>query len=127
MLQIGTVFAVSPLERAPLDSARLVNAFGSPLGNSININQQVQITANITNMQEDTQEFVYIVQIKDDSGKIMYLAFITGSLSPGQKLSPALSWITENQGTYTAEIYVWDSFSSQEALSESEEIVITVS
>lgn len=125
---LGIVFAVPPLEKTDVSNPSLVNAFGSPLGNNINLNQQVQVSAEITNNQDVDQEFVYIVQIKNERGVIVSLGFLSGiELAPLQSFSPALSWSTKTSGTYTAEIYVWDNLENQEALSELQTIEIIVS
>jgi len=81
------------------------------------VDQQVQIVADLTNSQDRIQNFAYIVQIKDDEGVSISLAWITGALSPNQRLSPALSWTAERAGIYTAEIFVWESITNPDALS----------
>lgn len=122
-----TSLAIEPLDRAPATSPRLVDAFGNQVTEHVNVNQQVQITADITNNQNTSQDFVYIVQIKDGENIVVSLAWITGSLSPGQLLSPALSWTPDRAGSFIAEIYVWESLSNQDALSKSISIKITAS
>ena len=81
------------------------------------VDQQVQIVADLTNSQDRIQNFVYIVQIEDDEGVSISLAWITGALSPNQRLSPALSWTPDKAGMYTAEIFVWESVTNPDALS----------
>ncbi len=123
-----SAFGVLPLERVIMDSPNLVNAFGSPVGNNINLNQQVQVSTKITNNQDTVQEFVYIVQIKNENGVIVSLGFLGGiELAPGQSFSPALSWSAKNSGTYTTEVYVWDNLKNQEPLSDFKAIDIIVS
>jgi len=112
------VFGLEPLERAVINDERLVNFSGATLGKHIIVNQQVQITAKITNAQETIQPFVYIVQIKDENDIVVNLGWISGSMTEYQNLSPSLSWIPEKSGVYTAEIYVWDSLLTQEALTK---------
>ena len=80
------------------------------------VDQQVQIVADLTNSQDRIQNFAYIIQIKDDDVTVS-LAWITGSLSSNQRLSPALSWTPERAGIYTAEIFVWESITNPDALS----------
>jgi len=89
---INPAFGVSPLERAVVNDARLVNLSGSTLGEHILVNQQVQITAKITNTQDANQDFVYIVQIKDENDVVVKLGWISGSLTKFQSFSPSLSW-----------------------------------
>ena len=81
------------------------------------VDQQVQIVADLTNSQDRIQNFAYIVQIEGDKGVSISLAWITGALSPNQRLSPALSWTPDKAGMYTAEIFVWESITNPDALS----------
>jgi hypothetical protein len=111
---IGTV--VPPLERAPAANLRIVDAFGNSLS-TVNVDQQVQITADLANGQDREQAFAYLVQIQDGNGVTVSLAWITGSLSAGQSFSPALSWIPTSAGTYTATAFVWESVDNPTALS----------
>lgn len=105
---INPVFAITPLDRVDITNPRLVNAFGSKISDQINVNQQVQISADVKNNQEKSQKFVYVVQVKNQSGVIVSLGWISGSLNPGQTFSPALSWTPKVSNVYTAEIFVWD-------------------
>ena len=122
--QSAFVFALQALERSPASNPRLVNAFGERVIEHVNVNQQVQLTADIKNNQEVSQNFVYIVQVKDSRGIVIYISWITGRLEPDQSFSPALSWTPHTSGTYIAEIFVWDSLANQDALSESLSIKI---
>jgi len=121
---IGTV--VPPLERAPASNARVVDAFGKAL-TSVAVDQQVQITADLVNGQSREQAFAYLVQVQDENGVTVSLAWITGSLSAGQSFSPALSWIPAASGTYTAQVFVWESVDNPTALSPPASVSITVS
>ena len=125
MIIIGGLFmanepalGITPLERAVINDERLVNLSGASLGKHIIVNQQVQITAKITNTQEEIQDFVYIVQIKDENDLVVKLGWISGSLTSFQSFSPSLSWTPKQSGVYTAEIYVWDSLLHQDALTD---------
>ncbi len=83
--------------------------------------------ADLTNNQEITQNFAYIIQIKNNENIVIHLAWITGSLVEHQSLSPALSWTPSSPGIYVTEIYVWESLSNQDALSQPNYISIIVS
>ena len=112
----NSAFGIEPLDRAVINDERLVNLSGATLGEHIIVNQQVQITAKITNTQEDNQPFVYIVQIKDENDIVVKLGWISGSMTKYQNLSPSLSWTPKESGVYNAEIFVWDSLLTQGAL-----------
>jgi len=97
------------IRRVDITNPRLVNAFGGKISNQVNVNQHVQITADIKNNQDKVQKFVYIVQVKNQVGVVISLGWINGlSLEPGQTFSPALSWTPLVSNEYTAEIFVWD-------------------
>ncbi|MCJ8305456.1 MAG: hypothetical protein HRU07_00210 [Nitrosopumilus sp.] len=120
---IGTV--VPPLERAPAANLRTVDAFGNSL-DTVSVDQQVQISADLANGQDREQAFAYLVQIQDGNGVTVSLAWITGSLSSGQSFSPALSWIPTEAGTYTATAFVWESIDNPTALSPPVSTTVTV-
>ena len=124
---IDSVFALDGIQRAEIQNSRLLNSFGEALSQNINTNSQVQISSDILNKQQNIQTFVYIVQITDDSGVIQKITWISASLNPNQKLAPAISWIPTKPGTYTAQIYVWDSIRDANALSAKTELKILVS
>ena len=104
---------------------RTVDAFGNSL-NSVSVDQQVQISADLANGQDREQSFAYLVQIQDGDGVTVSLAWITGSLSSGQSFSPALSWIPTESGSYTATAFVWESVDNPTALSPPVSTTITV-
>ena len=49
-VSIIPAFALMELERASIMDPRLENAFGAPVLDNINVNQQIQISADITRM-----------------------------------------------------------------------------
>jgi len=121
---IGTI--VPPLERAPAANLRTVDAFGNSL-NTVTVDQQVQISADLSNGQDKKQDFAYLVQVQDGDGVTVSLAWITGSLTEGQLFSPALSWIPTDSGSYTATAFVWESVDNPTALSPPVSTTISVS
>ncbi len=120
-------FALTELQRATISDPRLETTFGIPIENNVNVDQQFQISADITNNQEKSQNFVYLVQIKDKTGFVVSLGWISGQLTPDQKLSPSLSWSPEKSGEFTAEIYVWEGLINHKALTEYTTLQINVS
>ena len=90
------------------------------------VNKQVQITADVTNGQDRTQPFAYLVQIQNQDGVVVSLSWISGSLDPGQSLNPSQSWVPMSPGTYTAQIFVWAGINNPDALSPPLNMVITV-
>jgi hypothetical protein len=127
MISITPAFALTEIERASMVDPRLENAFGAPVSDKINVNQQIQISADITNHQTRSQNFVYLVQIKNDSDFVVSLGWISGQLTPDQKFSPSLSWTPVESGEFIAEVFVWEGIVSHKALSEYTTLQIRVS
>ena len=120
---IGTI--VPPLERAPISDLRAVDSFGNTL-DVVSVDSQIQLAADLTNNQDKTQEFAYLIQIQNESGVTVSLNWITGSLTEGQSLSPASSWTPTEAGTYEVTAFVWESIENPTALSPTATIAITV-
>ena len=91
-----------------------------------NVNKQVQITSDVTNNQDRTQPFAYLVQIQNQDGVVVSLSWLSGSLDAGQSLNPSQSWTPVLPGTYTAQIFVWAGINNPDALSPPLNMVITV-
>lgn len=127
MVSFLPAFGLQGTGRAEIKNSRLVNSFGESIPLNINAYQQVQVTSEITNKQDVSQNFVYIVQIMDHNGVTVKLTWFSATLGPGQTLSPAISWSTDKPDTYTAEIYVWDSIKDASPLAPATQIKIIVS
>jgi hypothetical protein len=120
-------FALTELQRVTISDPRLENAFEIQIVDNVNVYQQIQISADITNNQKKSQNFVYIVQIKNENGIVVSLGWISAQLSLNQKLSPSLSWSPDNEGKFIAEIFVWEGLLNHIALSEYTMLQINVS
>ena len=120
---IGTI--VPPLERVPISDLRAVDSFGSTL-DTISVDSQIQLAADLTNGQDKSQDFAYLIQIQDGNGVTVSLNWITGSLSASQSLSPATSWTPTEAGTYEVTAFAWESIENPTALSPTSTITITV-
>ena len=120
---IGTI--VPPLERAPATNLRIVNTFGNSI-DTVAVDQQVQITADLSNGQDRDQDFAYLIQIQNSDGVTVSLSWIAGSLSPGQSFSPSASWTPTSAGTYDVTAFVWESIDNPTALSPPLSIDVSV-
>ena len=120
---IGTI--VPPLERAPATNLRIVDTFGSSI-DAVSVDQQVQITADLSSGQDKDQDFAYLIQIQNSDGVTVSLSWIAGALSSGQSFSPSGSWTPTSAGTYTVTAFVWESIDNPTALSPPLSIDISV-
>ncbi|MDE1769588.1 MAG: hypothetical protein KGI28_03405 [Thaumarchaeota archaeon] len=110
----GTI--IPPLEQTPASNPRVLDSAGNSL-DRINVDQQIQIVSDVTNQENKEQPFAYLVQIQDSNGITLSLSWITGSIVPKQTLNLGQSWLPTTAGTYTAQIFVWQSITNPNALS----------
>src|SRR3989338_2635221 len=101
------------IDDSVLQDAKLV----SDDDNTIQVDNQVMIVADLSNGQDRNQKFAYIVQIHNENDIVVSLSWLTGNLSPYQTFSPAQSWTPTQAGTYTVQIFVWESVDSPTPLS----------
>ena len=120
-------FALGELERAVISNPKLVNAFGIPIGNNVNVDQQIQISSDITNNQDTSQNFVYLVQIKDKNNLVVSFGWFSGELNPHQTWNTSVFWIPDNAGEFTAEIFLWEALINHKALTKYTTLQINVS
>lgn len=108
------------LDDSVLRDAKLV----SDDNKTICVDKQVMIVADLSNGQDRDQKFAYIVQIQNESNIVVSLSWLTGQLAPYQTFSPAQSWTPTESGTYTVQIFVWESIDNPTALSRT--LLLTV-
>jgi hypothetical protein len=114
------LISVIVLATTPVVYAQISGGVSTKLQNGVwqvPVNKQVQVAADVNNGQDRDQSFAYIVQIKDQNGVVVQLSWLTGTLTPGQSLNPSQSWTPATTGSYTAEIFVWESINNPDALS----------
>jgi len=118
--------ALSKTEQVPASDPEIVdtagNALAAPTANDILI-----VQATITNDDDVAHTVTFLVQIKNSAGEIVNLGWVRDiELSVDESQTPGLSWLPDGAGTYTAEVYVWESLSSAVALSPVKTITFTV-
>ncbi|MGH9909018.1 MAG: beta strand repeat-containing protein, partial [Nitrososphaerales archaeon] len=90
---------------------KLVDQTGAALS-SPSVGMQVLIQSDVKNTLSTDQQFTYIVQIKDSGGATIMISWMIGTLPAGKEYAVAQSWLVENKGQYTAEVFVWQSLSN---------------
>lgn len=115
----------APIIRGPpANNPRILDSSGNALIGPVKVGQQIQITYTLANGLNCVQPFAYLVQIQDIDGKTVSLSWITGTLLAGQSLNPAQSWTPQHNGTYTAQIFTWQSIDNPNALAPP--VIITI-
>lgn len=89
-------------ENIEFSNFRAVDFMGTTL-NSIQLDQQVQFTADIKNNQNIEQDFAFVVTIDNLQKQVKW---ITGRLAPGQTLSPAISFSFDSEKKYQVNAYL---------------------
>lgn len=120
-------FLSAPIIRGNFENIpRIVDLSGNAIVGAVKVGQQIQVTADLVNGQDCVEPFAYIVQIQDDNGVTLSLSWLTGTLGINQSLNPGQSWIPTASGTYTAQIFIWDSLDNPNSLAPPMSATITV-
>ncbi|MEM3084960.1 MAG: Ig-like domain-containing protein, partial [Nitrososphaerales archaeon] len=102
-------------EKVSVGRINLVDQSGSRL-RDVSVGQQVMIQTSMTSNLATSQEIAYISQVKDADGVTVALSWVVSTVSPGQSLELAISWLPNRSGDYTAEVFVWKSITDPEPL-----------
>lgn len=106
----------APIIRGPASNPRILDSSGNTITGPVKVGQQIQISHVLANGLNCNMPFVYVVQIQDHDGVTVALSWINGTLLAGQSLNPAQSWAPQYNGTYTAQIFTWQSLDNPYAL-----------
>ena len=86
-------------------NVEIVNTLGQKL-HDIAPGQALQVVADITNPNDLTQRFVYMLDIKDNrNNSIQPTQWITGTINADQTFNVGLSWIPQESGEFIATVY----------------------
>jgi Tol biopolymer transport system component/sugar lactone lactonase YvrE len=96
-------------------NGRITDILGNPVY-FVTENEQVVITADVSNNSGSSQPFAFLAQVLDEFGATVAFSWISGNLNDGQSFSPALSWSTASAGTYTVKMYLWQALDDPFAL-----------
>jgi len=86
-----------------------------PLGQKLDeifIGQQVLFQADVRNILDEKQPFAFLVLIKDADGITISLSWISGILPASETLAAAQSWVPDEAGSFTVEVFLWESVST---------------
>jgi hypothetical protein len=77
--------------------------------------EQVSISTSFKNYQQFEQSYAIILQITDSEGFTAELDWSAGRLASGQVANVTNAWNTDEVGTYTVKMFVWDGVSQTPA------------
>jgi len=106
-----------------LDNIDLVNSFGQKF-DEIKSEQVLQVAADITNSNDYSQDFIYMVEVKNYENTIVQPAkWITGTLNSKQTLNIGLSWIPKETGQFRATVSAGTDVNSVSNIADIEIVV----
>lgn len=106
-----------PTERVPASTPETVDALGNAVASPA-VNTVTVIQAEVCNDDTSSHTFTFFVQIKDANGVVIAINWIQDfTLAAGACATPGISWTPTNTGSYTLEVFVWESIANPIALS----------
>jgi len=105
---LGNIFFTNP---------NVVDSSGNPVI-SVLVGERVVFSAFIDNDRSTELPFAFGIVITNDVSAFEKVAWITGSLTPGQTFSPALSWTPDTPGVYTISLELWNNPNERDLLAQ---------
>jgi len=109
-----------------ISQVKLVDESNQPVSN-VEAGQMVLLQSVMKNNLDTKQKFITIYQIKDSSGTPVMLFWMSSHIPAKESIDTAISWIPAIKGTYTLQIFLWESLANPVPIGEFSESVITVS
>jgi hypothetical protein len=125
--RVNTVVGTAATTDSTTPSApALANVDGSTV-TEVTTGQQVVITSNVTNNDDQPRPATVIVEVRDADGITVYLQWQTATIAANGEIQVGLSWIPEDEGDYTIRTFVVSNLTTPQVLSEVVESEVTVS
>lgn len=90
------------------------------------VGQKIKFVTQISNNDQKSQSYSYIMQVKDENNKVVDLLWIDGTVDPTKKKTVEIQWEPKISAKYDIEIFVWDGISSGIPLTTKTEYHLTV-
>lgn len=103
----------------------MVDTSGHALSSFIT-GQEIGVQSVLSNHGTTDQKFAYLVQVIDSSGGVDYFQAFSASMLGNQSFNATQVWIPKDPGTYTVQVFVWDSLASAVPLTNVVEKQVTV-
>ena len=95
-----------------IEKVQMRDSFDRPILQKPIVGQKINFVTEISNNDQKSQSYSYIIQIKDENNRIVDLRWIDGTIIPTKKKTAEILWEPKNSGKYTVEIFVWDGIES---------------
>jgi len=111
----------------PASSQKFVDPNTGAEKTSGTVGQAIGLQATVKNVDVVSKTFTAIFKVKDASGVTISISWVTGTLAPGQELTPGVSWTPSAAGTYTVEVLVVKTLAEPTPYSDIQTKTLTVS
>ncbi len=125
ILSLGVLQIAHASSDVTLTSPTMVTITGQTL-TSLHVGQQIGIQSIVTNHGTSDQKFTYLVQVLNSRGGTEYLQGFSASMLANQSFTAAQVWVPKDPGSYTVQVFVWDSLASAIPLTDVIQTHITV-
>ncbi|MEM4609135.1 MAG: hypothetical protein QXI57_05820 [Candidatus Methanomethylicaceae archaeon] len=123
----ATAIVGVPIERpVPASAQKFVDPVTGAEKVSGKVGETIMLQASVKNVDVVDRPFTAIFKVKDAAGVTIFISWITGTLAPGQELSPAVSWTPGMAGSYTIEVLVIKSIAEPTPFSDTISKTFTV-
>lgn len=132
VLGLGLLFSVGIIQIAhassdiSISAPTTVDTTGHQI-TSYGVGQEIGIQSVLANHGTTNQKFSYLVQVTDQEGVTDYFAATSASMLGNQSFTATQVWIPKETGTFTVQVFVWDSLATAIPLTDVLEKQITVS
>jgi len=126
VLSIGTLQFAHATSDITISSPATVDTTGHGI-TSYGVGQEIGIQSVLANQGTQNQKFSYIVQVMDQDGVTDFFGATSASMLGNQSFTATQVWIPKATGTYTVQVFVWDSLASAIPLTDVLQKQITVS
>ena len=127
-LSSGPVLNIPKIEESAIiiKSTEIRDAFNRPVLQKSTVGQKLNFVTEISNNDQQSQSYSYIIQVRDQNNSIVDLRWVNGKVDPAKKNIATILWEPILPGNYTVEIFVWDGIDSATPLTKKTEYAINV-
>lgn len=126
VISVGAIPFAHAASDISISSPTMVDTTGHGIS-SFSVGQEIGIQSVLANHGTDNQKFSYIVQVMDQDGVNDFFGATSASMLGNQSFTATQVWIPKATGTYTVQVFVWDSLASAIPLTDVLQKQITVS
>lgn len=109
-----------------IKTPQIKDSFNRPMLQKPVVGQKLNFVTEISNTDQQSQSYSYIIQVRDENNSIVDLRWISGKVDPTKTNTVTIPWEPILPGDYTVEIFVWDGIDSATPLAKKTEYPLNV-